>query len=115
MQTVAKLAVDWQVESFETLGGLLAKAARPLASQDTVLLLKICSFGAMEELIDFLAGSLDYDLILLIENDDRALAQTALTARPRLVFNTQPDAEALSAILKKMRPRILERATMVSS
>jgi hypothetical protein len=114
IRAVGELAADWRVKSFETLGGLLAKAAQPLASQDTVLILKISSLAAMRELIDFLAGSLDFDLILLIENEDRDLAQTALTARPRMVFNTKPDPEALAAVLEKMRPRMVERAALLS-
>ena len=115
IQAISKLAADWQVESFETLGGLLAMAAQPLASQDTVLLLKISSYSAMEELLGFLADSLDFDLILLIANEDRRLAQTALTARPRMVFNTQPDPEALAAVLERMRPRMVERAALLSA
>lgn len=115
IQAIAVMAASWQVESFETLGGLLSKAAQPLASQDTVLLLKINSYAAMEELIGFLAGSLDFDLILLIENEDREFAQTALTARPRMVFNTKPDPEALAAVLERMRPRMEGRAALLSA
>lgn len=115
IQAISALAPDWQVETFETLGGLLSKAAQPLASQDTVLLLKISNYSAMEELLGFLADSLDFDLILLIEIEDRDLAQTALTARPRMVFNTKPDPEALAAVLEKMRPRMVERAALLSA
>jgi hypothetical protein len=115
IKAFSTLAPDWQVESFETLGRLLSKAAQPLASQDTVLLLKISNYSAMQELLSFLADSLDFDLILLIENEDRDLAQTALSARPRMVFNTQPDPEALAAVLERMRPRMVERAALLSA
>ncbi len=115
IEAIRKLTPDWQIDSFDTLGGLLAKAAQPLASQDTLLLMKINSYAAMEELIRFLAGSLDFDLILLIENEDIQLAQAALTARPRMVFSGQPEPEAVAAVLEKMRPRMVERAALLSA
>ena len=114
VEAIRALASAWQVKNFDTLGGLLARAAQPLASQDAVLLLKINNYAAMETLIRFLAGSLDFEIILLIEPDDFGLAQTALTARPRMVFNGRPSPETVAAVLDKMRPRIAERAAMLS-
>lgn len=112
---ISERTADWTVESFTSLTDLLAKAAQPLASQNTLLMVKIGSEEAMRELCQFLAGSLDFDLILLIENDDRALARAALAARPRMVFNAQPDPDTVSAVLAKMHPRMVQRAALLSA
>lgn len=115
IEALSKSTADWSVESFNSLTDLLAKAARPLASQNTLLMVKISSEEAMRELCQFLAGSLDFDLILLIENEDRVLAQAALAARPRMVFNSQPDPGIVKAVLEKMHPRMVQRAALLSA
>ena len=115
IKAIRKLAPGWQAISFDTLGGLLAKAAQPLASQDSVLLMKINNYAAMDKLIQFLAGSLDFELILLIKNEDIVLAQAALTARPRMVFGEQPAPESIAAVLEKMRPRMMQRAALLEA
>jgi hypothetical protein len=115
IEAVSKSALDWSVEVFDSLSDLLARAARPLASQNTLLMVKISSEEAMRELCQFLAGSLDFDLILLLENEDSALAQAALAARPRMVFSRQPDPCTVSAVLEKMHPRMLQRAALLSA
>ncbi|MFH2124939.1 MAG: hypothetical protein ABIK12_00380, partial [Pseudomonadota bacterium] len=63
-------ARDWIVQSFDSLADLVAQAARPLASQDTLLVVYVSSEDTMNDLGKFLAGSLDFDLVLLVEDDE---------------------------------------------
>jgi len=108
-------AKDWTIESFDSLADLVAQAARPLASQDTLLVVYVSSEDTMNDLGRFLAGSLDFDLVVLIEDDEPALAQAALAARPRMVLTGKPDPEAMAAVLERMHPRMVQRAALLSA
>ncbi|KMY65835.1 hypothetical protein AAU61_19485 [Desulfocarbo indianensis] len=104
----------WTVEIYNSLSALLASLIRPLASQDTLILVKITKQKELLELSGFLSDSLDFDLVLLVENEDKALAQAALEARPRMLLNDQTDPEALTMVLERIRPRMLRRAKLLS-
>jgi len=105
----------WWVEIFNSLTALLASLVRPLASQDTLILVKITKQKELVELSGFLSDSLDFDLVLLVENEDKALAQDALRARPRMLLTDQTDPEALTMVLERMRLRMLQRAKLLRS
>jgi hypothetical protein len=115
LQALRERARDWIIEEFDSLADLLTKAARPLASQATLLMINIKDQEAMEELGRFLAGSLDFDLVLMLQEDEPALTLAALAARPRMVLNGEPDPVIIAAVLEKMHPRMVQRAALLSA
>lgn len=115
VQTLRKRASDWIIEDFDFLDDLVAKAARPLTSQETLLMIQVNDQETMDKLGRFLAGSLDFDLVLLLEKDEPALALAALAARPRMVLNGEPDPVTMAAVLEKMHPRMVQRAALLGA